>query len=153
MATWGEFAEAAPDLAQKGEEQLFQYGVGLAFLATVREDGGPRLHPVCPVLSNDRLYVLILPDSPKRLDLERDGRFALQAFPQGRPDSDEFYLTGEAVHIQDAELISQVLSDAKHHASSDEILFELSVNRVMHTYWEGFRTPDYHSVHKKWRIA
>lgn len=45
MATWHEFAQAAPDLAQAGQEQIFQYGVGLAFLATVRSDGGPRLHP------------------------------------------------------------------------------------------------------------
>jgi len=71
MATWNEFAQAAPAMAQAGEGQIFQYGVGLAFLATVRSDGGPRLHPVCPVLSQARLYVLILPDSPKRLDLER----------------------------------------------------------------------------------
>lgn len=150
MATWKEFAAALPDLAQKGEEQLFQYGVGLAFLATVREDGAPRLHPVCPVLSDSHLYMLILPESPKRMDLEQDGRYAMQAFPQGKPDSDEFYLSGKAIRIEDEEDISQVLSDAKHHASPDEILFELKVDRVMHTYWKGFGTPDYHSIHTKW---
>jgi len=25
-------------------------------------DGAPRLHPVCPVLSNERLFVLITPE-------------------------------------------------------------------------------------------
>src|SRR5436309_2862394 len=74
MVTWKEFAAAAPALAEAGRSLLNQFGVGLAFLATVRKDGAPRLHPVCPVLSNDRLFVLITPASPKRHDLVRDGR-------------------------------------------------------------------------------
>jgi hypothetical protein len=150
MVTWKQFSEASPDMAKKGEEQLFQYGVGLAFLATVREDGGPRMHPVCPVLSGGRLYALILPNSPKRIDLERDGRYALQAFPQARPDSDEFYLTGRAQRVRDSELFARVFGDAKHYASPDEILFELAIERAMHTQWEGFGTADYHSIHTKW---
>jgi len=150
MATWFEFAQAEPSLAQTGAGLLFQYGVGLAFLATIRKDGAPRLHPVCPVLSNDRLYVLIMPNSPKRLDLERDGRYALQAFPQDRPDSDEFYLNGKSRLIDDPEIHTIVLSDAKHYASPNEILFELEIDRAMHTQWEGFGTPDYHSIHTIW---
>ncbi len=150
MASWNEFAQAAPGLAQAGEGQIFQYGVGLAFLATVRSDGAPRLHPVCPVRSQARLYVLILPDSPKRQDLERDGRYALQAFPQAKPDSDEFYLTGTARRIDDLDTYAQVFGDAQHKASTDEVLFELEVGRAMHTRWEGFGTEEYHSVHESW---
>lgn len=150
MVTWKGFSEAAPDLARLGQEQLFQHGVGLAFLATVRKDGAPRLHPVCPVISQDRLYVMILPDSPKRGDLERDGRYAIQAFPQAKPDSDEFYLSGKAKRIEDPEVFSKVIEDAKHPASRDEILFELEIDRAMHTRWEGFGTSEYHSVHEKW---
>ena len=66
MIPWHEFVAAAPELAATGESLLFQFGVGLAFLATVRKDGGPRLHPVCPVLSHGRLYVLVIPTSPHR---------------------------------------------------------------------------------------
>lgn len=153
MVTWKQFQEASSDLAQKGEEQLFQHGVGLAFLATVREDGAPRLHPVCPILSEGHLYVLILPDSPKRTDLERDGRYALQAFPQARPDSDEFYLAGRARRIRDSDRFSKVLVDAKHPASPEEILFELEIERAMHTQWKEFGTPEYHSVHTKWNAG
>ncbi len=151
MASWNEFAQAAPALAQAGEGQIFQYGVGLAFLATVRGDGAPRLHTVRPVLSQARLYVLILPDSPKRLDLERDGRYALQAFPQSKPDSDEFYLTGTARRVDDPEIYAQVFVDAQHKASPGEVLFELEVGRAMHTRWEGFETEEYHAVHASWR--
>src|SRR2546422_1033339 len=74
MVTWKEFAAAEPDLADVGRSLLYQFKVGLAFLATVRQDGAPRLHPVCPVLSNGRLFVLITPTSPKRYDLLRDGK-------------------------------------------------------------------------------
>jgi len=85
VVSWSEFAAAAPDLAEVGQRQLTQFGVGLAFLATVRVDGAPRLHPVCPVVSHGRLFVLITPESPKRQDLVRDGRYALQPFPSRSP--------------------------------------------------------------------
>jgi hypothetical protein len=151
VITWKQFAEADPALAEAGSNQLFQYGVGLAFLATVRSNGSPRLHPVCPVLSASHLYIFVLPNSPKRWDLQRDGRYSLQAFPQDRPDSDEFYLSGIAHLVNDLEKKSAVLADAKHHASVDEIPFELLIERAMRTTWEGFGTPEYHSRHTMWK--
>jgi hypothetical protein len=48
MVTWHEFVVAEPELAEAGRSLLFQFGVGLAFLATVRKDGAPRLHPRAP---------------------------------------------------------------------------------------------------------
>ena len=150
MVTWKEFAAAEPEMAEVGRALLFQFGVGLAFLATVRGDGGPRLHPVCPVLSRDRLFVLITPGSPKRHDLERDGRFALQSFPQPKPGSDEFYLTGRAERVDDQAARIEILRDAKHMADASEIAFELRIDRVMHTRWEQVRTPEMRSVHRKW---
>ena len=151
MVTWKEFAAAEPDLAETGRSLLEQFGVGLAFLATVRKTGAPRLHPVCPVLSDGRLYVLILPASPKRHDLMRDGRYALQTFPQPKPGSDEFYVTGSALLVEDPATRTAVLRDAKHMAQASEILFELQIDRVMHTRWENVLTPAMHSVHRKWR--
>ena len=152
MVTWKKLAEADPALAEAGSNQLFQFGVGLAFLATIRRDGSPRLHPVCPVLSDSHLYILVLPNSPKRWDLQRDGHYSLQAFPQDRPDSDEFYLSGIAHLVNDSRKKSAVLADAKHHASVAEILFELLIERAMLTTWEGFGTPEYHSKHTMWKV-
>ena len=152
MVTWKEFAAGAPELAEAGRSLLFRFGgVGLAFLATVRKDGAPRLHPVCPVLSSDRLFVMITLESPKRDDLARDGRYALQTFPQPKPGSDEFYVTGKAVLIDDAATRAAVLRDAKHMADASEIVFELRIDRVMHTRWEHVLTPQMRSVHQKWR--
>jgi hypothetical protein len=151
MMTWKELAAVEPDLADVGRSLLSQFGVGLAFLATVRKDGAPRLHPVCPVLANDRLFVLITPTSPKRRDLLRDGRYALQTFPQPKPGSDEFYLAGKAVLVDDAAAHADVLRDAKHMADASETPFELLIDRVMHTRWEHVLTPQMRSVHRTWR--
>lgn len=151
MVTWKDFAAAAPGLAGAGQALLNQFGVGLAFLATVRRDGAPRLHPVCPVLSDDRLFVLITPDSPKRHDLARDGRYALQTFPQPKPGSDEFYLAGHARLVEDTATRSAVLRDARHQADASEVLFELDIERAMHTRWENVLTAQMRSVHQKWR--
>ncbi len=151
MITWNKFAEIQPMLAREGERLIFQFGVGLAFLATIRKDGAPRLHPVCPILSDGKLFVRLLPESPKRWDLTRDGRFALQSFPEARPDSDEFYISGAARLIDNPRIIEKVNKDTQHAASDDEILFELLIDRAMYTRWEGFGTTDYHPIHTKWK--
>ena len=153
MVTWKEFAAAQPELADVGRSLLFQFKVGLAFLATVRKDGAPRLHPVCPVLSDDRLFVLIIPTSLKRHDLRRDGRYALQTFPQPKPGSDEFSIAGKAVGVDDPAVRAAILRDAKHMADASEIAFELWIDHVMHTRWENVLTPQMRSVHRKWRAA
>ena len=66
MATWNEFETDAPDIAAAGKQLLYQFGVGLAFLATLRKDGAPRLHPICPTIVDGHLYALIgrLPSAP-----------------------------------------------------------------------------------------
>ena len=151
MVTWRDFAAAEPELAAAGRSLLHQFGVGLAFLATLRKDGAPRLHPVCPVLSDDHLFVLIAPTSPKRHDLMRDGRYALQTFPQPKPGSDEFCVAGRAVLVEHPATRAAALRDAKHMADASEILFELWIDRVMHTTWENVLTPQMRSVHRKWR--
>lgn len=153
MVTWKEFAEADPKLAEIGAGLLFQFGVGLAFLATIRKDGGPRLHPFCPVLSDEHLYGLIQAESPKKSDLLRDGRYAMQAFPPPREESEEFYLRGEARLIEDAEMRRTVLADAKHVAHESEVLFEFLIDRAMHTTWENWGTPEIQPVHAIWKAT
>jgi hypothetical protein len=148
---WPDFAAAAPDLAETGRALLQQFGPGLAFLATVRSDGAPRLHPVCPVLSGGRLYVLITAGSPKRRDLERDGRYALQSFPQPKPGSDEFYVAGTGRLVSDAATRAAIVADARHRPDPSEIAFELHVERVMHTRWERPLTPEMRPVQRTWR--
>ena len=101
MLPWSEFADRVPELAERGRERL---GIGIAYMATVRRDGAPRLHPVSPVFTSDgRLMVAVGDRSPKRFDLANDGRYALHALPPPLEAEDydefEFNLTGRARRI------------------------------------------------------
>ena len=101
MTTWTEFTRQQPALAAAGRGQFYQHGLGLGFLATVRRDGGPRVHPVCPVISSAGLHVLILP-GPKLGDLRRDGRYALHSEMVAPPHQDDgFAVSGRAMEITD----------------------------------------------------
>jgi hypothetical protein len=95
MLSWGEFERAEPELAEAGRGLIYQFGgVGLAFLSTVRRDGGPRVHPMCPLIFEGRLLAFLIP-SPKSNDLLRDARYALHCFPPA-DNEDAFYVTGRA---------------------------------------------------------
>src|SRR5579859_4148686 len=101
MITWTQFTEKQPALAGAARGQFYQHGLGLGFLATVRADGGPRVHPVCPVISEAGLHVLILP-GPKLGDLRRDGRYSLHSEIVAPPRADDgFGVTGRAAEITD----------------------------------------------------
>ena len=77
MATWTEFAAAAPDIASEARRLIYARGDGEALLATVRGDEPPRIHPINVAVVGDGLYAFVIARSPKRRDLELDGRYAL----------------------------------------------------------------------------
>ncbi len=153
--TWAEFRRARPDLADAGRDLLYQFGVGLAYLATVRRDGGPRLHPMCPILTEGGLFALIVP-SPKRDDLIRDGRYALHAFP-AEDNEDAFYLTGLADVRTDPALVRglgrQFMEERGMPAPppdlDEQTLFELTIDRCLLTRTTGHGDPA--PVHTAWR--
>lgn len=129
VASWSEFALAAPLLAGAIRGALHQYGPGLAYLATLRPDGSPRLHPVSPAVTDDGLFVCLL-DTPKRRDLERDGRFALHAYPAEERD-DEACLRGVARLVTDPVVIRRVAAALRATPDVDWWLYELSVREAI----------------------
>lgn len=138
MASWQDFENAAPEIAEAGKRLLYQFGVGLAFLATIRKDGAPRLHPICATVVNGRLYALIVP-TLKRADLKRDGRYALHTFPPEKVD-DEFLVMGRARFIEDVATTEMVRADQVARGmttTADEQAFEFSVERAMHAKYPG----------------
>jgi len=149
MKRWSEFAEEEPELARHGRALIYQHGVGLGYLATVRKDGAPRLHPVCPTLANGGLYLFILNKSPKLHDLLKDGRYALHTFPMPEGD-DEFYVTGRVTPIDDAEVrrvVYEVYTATGAH-TADDTLFELSLDRVLFAKYAA--RPSWPPVYRKW---
>ena len=143
MATWREFAQATPALAALGERMLRVHkdksagslAGGLAYLATIRKDGGPRLHPISPALIEARLYAFILNRSPKKHDLLRDGRYALHSWPypmdEHNYNDDEFYLSGTATWIDDLGL-RRAVAEAIGDNADKGIIFELGLERALH---------------------
>jgi hypothetical protein len=152
--SWQEFAAARPDLATAGEQLFYQFGVGLAFLSTVRSDGGPRLHPMCPVLISGRLVAHIIP-SLKRDDLYRDPRYAMHSFPVPASE-DAFYLTGSAHPVADADLAkragAQFQAERKYPAEppefADGVFFEFLIGRCLLTRTTG--PDDWNPQHTTW---
>ncbi|HEY7659949.1 MAG TPA: pyridoxamine 5'-phosphate oxidase [Actinomycetota bacterium] len=144
---WGEFALAQPDLAEAGRALLYQHGVGLGFLATTRADGGPRVHPMCPLLTDEDLYAFIVP-SPKRLDLHRDGRYALHSFPVER-NEDAFSLTGRAAPTSDGAAVEALAAQFAVERNMPEPpaeigsweLFVFDVDSVLLTRTTGHGDP------------
>ncbi|MEU4526876.1 pyridoxamine 5'-phosphate oxidase family protein [Micromonospora ureilytica] len=131
MASWSEFAADEPRLADGIRVLLQQYGPGFGYLATVRADGGPRVHPVSPVITAEGLFCFII-DSPKRRDLERDGRYALHSFPPEESD-DEAYVAGRARPVTDPVRLAQLAQSARAEPQVDWRLFEFTVDVAMLT--------------------
>ncbi|GAA4243732.1 pyridoxamine 5'-phosphate oxidase family protein [Dactylosporangium darangshiense] len=129
MASWADFAAAEPELAADIRTLVCQYGPGLGYLATVRPDGGPRIHPVSPVITDAGLFCFVLP-SPKRHDLDRDGRYSLHSFPSTDAD-DEAYLSGTATPVTDPALTAHLATLMRAAAGVDWRIYELSVSVAM----------------------
>jgi hypothetical protein len=150
VVRWAAFAAAAPELAAAGRERLYRYGTGLAFLATVRPDGAPRVHPVSPTIVGDGRWALIGP-SPKQGDHEHDGRYALHTFPDPDVD-DEFFISGQATRIDDGEqrgLVRGDLADRGTTTGEEDVLFELLLDRALHAAY-GPR-PSWPPTYTRWR--
>jgi hypothetical protein len=145
-SSWSDFAADSPELAEHVRALFEFYGQCFGYLATVRKDGGPRVHPVSPVIADGGLYCFVLP-SPKRRDLQRDARYALHAYPAEHSD-DEAYVAGRVRSVGD-QIRRQRL--ARLHRAAPDIdwwLFELEINIAMVTHREGrFRTPRHEIWH------
>jgi len=155
MATWREFSDQRPEMAEGGRQLLYQFGVGLGFLATIRVDTGPRVHPMCPILHDYRLLAFILP-SPKLNDLRRDGRYALHCFPPAE-NEDAFYVTGQAHGVDDAPLRAAVTRQFLDERAGQEIpppeadhaLVELHLDTALLTRTNGH--GDFDPKHTVWK--
>ena len=128
---WRDFVAEAPDLSAAVRSQLYYVGIGLGLLATVRPDGGPRLHPFCPIFSGDGFYGLILEASPKCADLLRNPSVAIHGCQF--PESPRAVLVrGVAVHQTEPALVAQVEDSFREVGgkSEDHLLFEFRIECV-----------------------
>jgi dipeptidyl aminopeptidase/acylaminoacyl peptidase len=147
--SWGDFRAAEARLAEAGHDLLRWTGESSGMLATVRDGGPPRIHPVNVGVVGDDLFVFVL-GSAKRTDLERDGRYALHAH-QNPSSPSEFLVRGHALQVTDPATRTRVAATWPFEIDDAYGLFELRIVSVL----LGQRpTPDdWPPAYTTWRTA
>jgi hypothetical protein len=169
-ASWSEFEQQAPEMAAVAErlwpgitalhrgEALASDGhvFSVAYLATVRPDGGPRLHPFCPILAGGRLFAAIPRPSPKGWDLRRDPRCVIHALPG--PEDDELCIRATATEVTDPDIRALVLAVVARsnvggmiQTTAHDPLFELALTQVDTAHWLDIGQPTTHPTRSHWQ--
>jgi hypothetical protein len=113
MASWDEVAAAAPDLAGRARALFDAHRHKV--LATLREDGSPRVSGIEANFSQGDLWLGMMSGSRKALDLRRDPRLALHCATVDPPDDPAKFegdakLAGRAEEITDLERVRAIIS-------------------------------------------
>jgi hypothetical protein len=174
MASWTEFERSAPDMAgvatrlwpgitrlARRVEPAEQAGpiFSIAYLATTRPDGSPRLHPFCPIIAGGRLFAAIPARSPKGNDLRRDGRCAIHALPGA--DDDELCIRARAREMTDDGVTRTLVLDVVSRSgvggmietTRNDPLFEFDIEQVATARWVAIGQPGTRAVRQRWRAA
>lgn len=142
--SWKILEEQNSELATFGRERL---NGKVAYLATIRKDGSPRVHPMTPIIGEGHFFVFMEPTSPKGHDLQRDGRYAIHcSVSDTSGESGEFIITGQAHLTGDSELRAQAIRLASYTPAERYILFEFEVHGVRSTIY-----PDGGPVRQVWK--
>ena len=135
VVSWGEFEQADPELARFGLSRL---DGKVAYLATVREDGLPRAHPVTPVIGEGYCFVFVEPSSPKARDLLEKGFYCLHcSMNDSSGSSGEFQVTGMAQQVAETKMRTLAESVSSFRPASRYVLFELKISEVLSTSYHG----------------
>jgi hypothetical protein len=129
----------------------------VSYLATVRRDGGPRLHPFCPILAGGRLFGAIPRSSPKGWDLRRDPRCVIHALPG--PEDDELCVRATALDVSDDPATRALVRDVVAASQvggmletvSNDPLFEFAIDQVDVAVWLDIGQPGTRAVRRSWR--
>ena len=77
MTNWSDVQHAAPDLAELVRSRF--EATGLGYLATIPRDGSPRISGNEPLFSGGEIWLGMMWESRKAMDLRRDARLALHS--------------------------------------------------------------------------
>jgi hypothetical protein len=128
VVSWGAFVHEQPELAAFGAERLTS---APAYMATVRANGIPRVHPIAPIVGGGELFVFMEPTSPKGRDLREGRPYALHS---GVPDTfgsgGEFFVTGDGNLVEDPAIREVAVAAAAYDPEDRYILFTLSVQEA-----------------------
>jgi uncharacterized pyridoxamine 5'-phosphate oxidase family protein len=126
---WQDFVDQAPALAEFCVTRLHGQ---VAYLATTRSNGAPRVHPVTPIIGGGYLFIFMEPTSPKVRDLQRDPRFALHnGVSDTSGESGEVSLAGTARLVTDIDLRTMAVQHTPYEPAERYVLFVCTPDRVM----------------------
>ncbi|TLS39944.1 pyridoxamine 5'-phosphate oxidase family protein [Streptomyces montanus] len=133
-SNWAAFTAAEPDLAKTVEERFSAFTHHT--LATLRKDGSPRTTGLEVRFLNGELWLGMMPNSRKALDLHRDPRFALQANPGSGTEmaGGDVRIAGRAVEVTDPETVARYAQEVEPPEQFH--LFRTELTEVVRTYVE-----------------
>lgn len=145
--SWDQFAASAPELAAFGRSRIEDR---IAYLATSRADGSPRVHPVSPFIARGRLFIYMEPTSPKGRDLRRDPRYALHCSVEDNSGGQgEFCIRGRAEEVNDPGIRAVAFEQARSRGYNPKeryVLFELTIEEGQSTTY-----PNDEPVRDRWK--
>ncbi len=142
--SWKNFEAQSPDLAEFAKARLHNK---VAYLATIRKDGSPRVHPFTPIIGEDHFFVFMEPTSPKGHDLRRDGRYAVHcSVSDTSGESGEVCVTGQAKFIEDSDVRALAVRLCPYNPAERYILFEFNLEQVLITEYK-----DEGTVRRQWK--
>jgi hypothetical protein len=144
--SWKLLETQAPEIAAFGKARLNDK---VAYLATIRKDGSPRVHPFTPIIGEGHFFAFMEPTSPKGHDINRDGRFAVHcSVTDTSGESGEFIVTGTAKQIEDASLRALATKLSSYAPAERYILFEFDIESAVLTEYKNG-----HPLRKRWKIG
>lgn len=140
MASWEEVAATAPEFAEK-VRRIFE-AHRTSTLATLRQDGSPRISGIDPEFVDGEVVLGMMPGSLKLRDIRRDDRLALHSAPEDPPKDDpsawpgDAKIAGRAVEMPNAE-----------HPEEPSLRFRVAITEVVLT---RVGSPADHLVIESW---
>lgn len=146
MTTWAGFAKAEPELAAFSAQRLRSELP--SYLATVRSDGRPRVHPVTPIFAGEGMYLFMEPTSPKGRDLRERTWFALHSgVPDHKGTGGEVWVWGTGHPDDDAGVREAVTAASGYDPPTRYVVFELRPTEVRCFGYGDVALP----AHTRWR--
>lgn len=134
--TWEEFVRASPEIAEFGEAKMREKQ-SLMYLATIRKDGYPRLHPFTPFVGLGHLFAFMESTSPKAKDLIRRQKYAIHSSVSDREGSNgEFAISGEAFLVSDPVLREIAMKTCSYTPQDRYICFEFMIQTAMRNEYD-----------------
>ncbi|MFF9565933.1 pyridoxamine 5'-phosphate oxidase family protein [Streptomyces sp. NPDC014685] len=134
-SSWEEFHTAEPAFADAVHARFGQHKHHV--LATLRKDGSPRVTGLEVDFRFGELWLGMMPNSRKALDLRRDPRFAVHANPG--PDADmtdgDVRVSGHAVEVTDPGILARFVEEV--NPPQPFHLFRTRIQEVVRVSVEG----------------